>query len=105
MFFTKLDQFPKYFSKHYDIRQAGDFVEQNLTGWDIIEYSLEAGEQNGINDPDYLKKVDTFAQWYRSQPKVAYVKACFTAPFQLNSKMLAPVKRAISRGATRSSTF
>jgi hypothetical protein len=71
------DNFVKYFSKKYDIRRSTDFVEENLRGWDIIEYSLESGEPSGINNPEYLSTVDEFAEWYRRQPRVSYV-ATFT---------------------------
>ncbi|MHC4676742.1 MAG: efflux RND transporter permease subunit, partial [Planctomycetota bacterium] len=37
------DNFIKYFGERYDIRKASDFVEENLTGLDVIEYSLESG--------------------------------------------------------------
>ena len=62
------DKFVKYFSEDYDIRIASDFVEENLSGGDVIEYSLKAEGPGGINDPGYLLKVDEFAEWYRQQP-------------------------------------
>ncbi|MDH3390453.1 MAG: MMPL family transporter [Desulfobulbaceae bacterium] len=81
------DNFMKYFSKKYDIRQSTDFMQKNLRGWDIIEYSLESGEPNGINSPQYLSKVDEFAEWYRTQPKVTFV-ATFTSTIKtLNKNM------------------
>ena len=81
------DQFVKYFSERYDIRRATDFVEANLTGWDIIEYSLESGEAGGINDPAYLARVDNFANWYRRQPKVVYVSTITDTMKRLNKNM------------------
>ena len=81
------DNFAKYFSKKYDIRRSTDFMQENLRGWDIIEYSLEAGEPNGINNPEYLSKVDEFAEWYRKQPKVAYVSTFTNTIKTLNKNM------------------
>jgi predicted RND superfamily exporter protein len=81
------DQFVKYFSERYDIRRATDFVEANLTGWDIIEYSLESGEAGGINDPVYLAKVDAFANWYRQQPNVVHVRTITDTMKRLNKNM------------------
>lgn len=81
------DQFVKYFSERYDIRRATDFVEANLTGWDMIEYSLESGEEGGINDPAYLARVDAFANWYRDQPKVVYVSTLTDTMKRLNKNM------------------
>jgi predicted RND superfamily exporter protein len=81
------DNFLKYFSKTYDIRQSTDFMQENLRGWDIIDYSLESGEPNGINNPQYLSKVDEFAEWFRRQSKVTYV-ATFTNTIKaLNKNM------------------
>ncbi len=81
------DQFIKYFSKRYEIRQATDFVQENLTGWDIIQYSLDAGEAGGINDPAYLAKVESFANWYRNQPKVVHVDTITDTMKRLNKNM------------------
>jgi predicted RND superfamily exporter protein len=81
------DQFLKYFSKRYDIRKATDFVEANLTGWDNIEYSLESGETGGISNPEYLAKVEEFANWYRNQPKVVHVSTITDTMKRLNKNM------------------
>ena len=69
------DDWIKNFSRRYDIRRAADFVQKNLTGLYVIEYSLDAGSAGGINDPAYLATVDRFADWYRRQPKVVHVDA------------------------------
>jgi predicted RND superfamily exporter protein len=81
------DDWIKYFDKRYDIRRATDFVEENLTGFHQIEYSLESGETGGINDPGYLASVDTFANWYRNQPKVAHVDTITETMKRLNKNM------------------
>jgi uncharacterized protein len=47
----------------------------HLTGFNFIEYSLSAGTSGGIAAPVYLHTVETFAQWYRQQPKVRHVYA------------------------------
>jgi uncharacterized protein len=81
------DNFLKYFSKKYEIRRATDFMQENLRGWDIIEYSLNSGEPNGIHKPEYLAAVDDFAQWYRSQPKVTFVSTITDTFKMLNKNM------------------
>jgi len=81
------DNFLKYFSKRYDIRRATDFMQKNLRGWDVIEYSLNSGEPGGIHSPEYLSKVDEFAAWYRKQPKVTYVSVFTTTIKTLNKNM------------------
>ena len=81
------DNFAKYFDHSFDIRKATDFIESHLTGFDIIEYSLKAGDSGGINRPDYLAKVDQFAQWYRQQPGVVHVNTITDVIKRLNENM------------------
>ncbi len=81
------DNFVKYFDTRYDFRRASDFVAENLSGMDIIEYSLDSGSPNGINDPEYLKKVEEFTNWYRTQPSVANVMSLTDIFKRLNKNM------------------
>jgi predicted RND superfamily exporter protein len=81
------DQFIKYFSERYPIRRATDFVEENLTGTDVIEYSLKSGEPGGISDPGYLATVEAFANWYRRQPKVVHVNTITDTMKRLNKNL------------------
>ena len=81
------DNFIKYFDQRYEIRQAADFIQANLTGLDNIEYSLDSGEAGGINDPAYLAKIEEFADWYRSQPKVTHVNVITDTIKRLNENM------------------
>ncbi len=81
------DDWIKYFDKSYDIRRATDFVEENLTGWHTIEYSLESGETGGISNPEYLATVEEFANWYRRQPKVVHVSTITDRMKRLNKNM------------------
>ena len=69
------DNWTRYFDESYEFRRDTDFVIENLTGLDRLEYSLESGQEGGINNPAYLRKVDRFANWFREQPEVTYVQA------------------------------
>ena len=81
------DDTVEYFDHSLPIRQAFDFVQENLTGVDSIAYSLPAGEENGIVDPDYLAQVEAFAQWYGSQPEVTHVSTFTDVVKRLNRNM------------------
>jgi predicted RND superfamily exporter protein len=81
------DDFVKYFSERYDIRKGSDFTKDNLTGVNRIEYSLRSGEPGGINDPEYLAKVEEFVGWYRHQPKVVHVSTITETMKRLNKNM------------------
>jgi len=81
------DDWVKYFDKRYDFRLATDFVQEHLSGWDAIEYSLESGETGGISEPGYLETVEAFANWYRQQPKVVHVNSITDTMKRLNKNM------------------
>lgn len=81
------DDFVKYFDDRYEIRRATDFVTDNLRGFNIIEYSLEAGGTGDISDPAYLARVEAFGNWYRRQPKVVHVDAVTDIFKRLNMNM------------------
>jgi len=81
------DNFIKYFDESYPVRRASDFTTQNLTGLDVIEYSLESGEPGGISNPEYLATVEAFANWYRKQPKVVHVDTITETMKRLNKNM------------------
>jgi len=81
------DDWVAYFSERYDIRKATDFVQRELTGFDLIEYSLESGESGGISEPDYLARVEAFADWFRGQPRVTHVNSLTEIMKRLNMNM------------------
>ncbi|MDF1643148.1 MAG: MMPL family transporter [Pseudomonadales bacterium] len=62
-----------YFDKGVSVRDATDFTEQHLTGVHSLVYSLDSGADNGINQPEFLRKVEAFSEWLRTQPHVAHV--------------------------------
>lgn len=81
------DNFVKYFDTSTEFRNHTDFMVDNLTGVDQIEYSLGAGESGGVSNPEYLKKLDEFAQWYRQQPGVMHVNTIADVMRRLNKNM------------------
>ena len=81
------DNMAQYFDDRYEFRRDTDYVIDNLTGLDKLEYSLSAGREGGITDPDYLREVDAFAEWYRQQPEVTHVQAFSDIVKRLNKNM------------------
>ncbi|MEJ2590308.1 MAG: MMPL family transporter [Candidatus Thiodiazotropha sp.] len=81
------DQFVKYFDQSNSFRRDTEFTTRHLTGIYMIEYSLDSGENGGINDPAYLQKVDDFARWYRQQPHVLHVNALSDVMKRLNRNL------------------
>ena len=81
------DNLAQYFDDRYEFRRDTDYVIDNLTGVDKLEYSLNAGREGGITNPDYLHKVNAFAEWYREQPEVTHVQAFSDIMKRLNKNM------------------
>lgn len=81
------DNFLTYFDRTFSFRRATDFLIENLGGWDVIEYPLQASEPGAIADPQYLTTIDQFAQWMRAQPKVKHVHCLSDTMKRLNRDM------------------
>lgn len=81
------NEFVKFFDKTVQFRTDTDFISENLTGIYNIEYSLGAGEADGISDPQYLKKLDKFDQWFRQQEEVMHVNTFSETMKRVNKSM------------------
>ena len=81
------DIFVHYFDETIDFRVDSDFTTDNLTGIYNIEYSLDSGEPGGISNPEYLKDVEAFANWFRQQPEILHVNTYTDISKRLNKNM------------------
>ena len=81
------DNFLTYFDQSFAFRRATDFLIENLAGWDVVEYSIPSGQSNGITDPNYLRRLEAFANWCREQPKVIFVYTFVDTIKRLNRDM------------------
>ena len=81
------DNLTQFFDERYKVRRDADYIIENLTGLEKLEYSLNAGKESGITDPDYLGTVEAFAEWYRQQPEVTHVQAFSDIMKRLNKNM------------------
>ena len=86
--YIKLDDtWTTYFGHEFEIRSHSDFLEDHLTGLNVIEYSVPSGEEGGINNPEYLANLDKFANWYRDQDGVNHVNVISDTIKRLNKAM------------------
>ncbi|MDD1779997.1 MMPL family transporter [Enterovibrio sp. ZSDZ35] len=69
------DNFVEYFDDRNSFRVQTDLVQDHWGGMGLIEYSFDAPEGKTVADPDYLKQLDAFAEWLRTQPHVNAVIA------------------------------
>ncbi len=81
------DNFVQYFDKGLAFRDGADFANDNLTGVYALEYSLKSTEAGGIADPEYMKHLANFANWYELQPNVNHVSPVTDIMTRLNRNM------------------
>jgi len=81
------EDFVSYFDKSIQFRNDTDFISENLIGIYTIEFSLNSGESDGISNPEYLKKVEEFENWFKKQESVVHVNAFTEVARRINKSM------------------
>ena len=81
------DEFVEYFDTSVKFRQDSDFINENLTGFYNVEFSVGSGESGGINNPEYLQKLNEFENWLEDQPEVVHVNAFTEVARRVNKSM------------------
>ena len=81
------DDFVEYFDDSFPIRIASDFAQERLTGLNVLEYSVPAGREGGVSDPEFLAGLERFAEWLRAQPNVRHVYALTDIVKRLNENL------------------
>ena len=71
----------------YEFRQSADFLSENFPGVETYEYPLDSGREGGITDIEYLKQVDAFAEWYRTQPEFVHIFSIADIMKRLNKSL------------------
>lgn len=67
------DDYVKYFSEETQFRQDTEYAIENLIGPNNIQFSLNSGKVGGVNEPDFLGKVQTFVDYLHTQEEVVHV--------------------------------
>ena len=81
------DDWTKQFDESYRFRRDTDFVIDNLTGLNSLEYSLDSGSEGGVTGIAYLRQVEAFADWAAAQPEVLHVRSFADIMKKLNRSM------------------
>ncbi len=81
------DVFPHYFSDDVQFRQDSDFADKHLGGLYRIDYSLQAADVGGIQDPVFLQQVQAFEDWWKTQPETIHVNSFTDIMARLNKNM------------------
>lgn len=78
------DDWVGYFDDRYQFHNDTEFILENLTGIDLLEYSIAADGEQGIFEPSYLSMLDRFTVWLRTQPEVVNVQSLSDVMKRLN---------------------
>ena len=81
------DEFVKFFDTTLQFRTDSDFASDHLTGFMVIEHSIGSGEDGGIAEPEYLAKLDSLAEFYKTLPNVVHVNHFGLVMKKLNMNM------------------
>jgi uncharacterized protein len=82
------DNFIEYLDESYQIRKDTELIaSEQVTGLDIIEYSISSGRSGGITTPQYLDGLDRLGKWFEQQPDVMTVATFADIMKRLNQKM------------------
>ena len=76
-----------FFKKGVPYREAAIFSQENLPGIKEIHFSVDCGEPNCVNSPEYLQALDQFSSWYEQQYGVEYVVSYVDIIKRLNRNM------------------
>ncbi len=76
----------EYFDPSIVFRTDSDYVAEHLTGTGHIDYSLVT-TTNGVQKPDFLKKVESYSDWLKQQPEVLSVNTITDTLKRLNKNM------------------
>ncbi|MFQ5527324.1 MAG: outer membrane lipoprotein-sorting protein [Thermoanaerobaculia bacterium] len=67
------DEWVKYFDHRVEFRTDAEFAIDHLGGLYLVEFSVPALEPEGVSEPEYLSRLESFTGWLRDQPEVTHV--------------------------------
>jgi hypothetical protein len=76
-----------YFDESVEFPKASRFYENHIGGFDRISFALDSGETNGINDPAFLNRVESFVNWLEQQSGVVHINSYTYVIKRLNKNM------------------
>ena len=99
---TYLDaDFIRYFDESFTYRTDSDFVEERLTGLNIIEFNVKSEGPDGINSPDYMRDIDAFSNWLKTHQKVTHVSSISETIKLIHEAMVDDTERSKSLPESR----
>lgn len=81
------DRFVEYFDSRITFRTDTEFLQDNIGGLYQIIYDLETGEEWGIAEPEYLRTLERFEAYWRTQEEVIAVDSFVATMKRINKAM------------------
>jgi len=81
------ERWHEFFDESFEVRQTIDRLDESLKGLHVLYFVADAERADGINDPEFLRQLDHFAQWLRQQPEVVHVTALSDTLKRLNQQL------------------
>lgn len=69
------DDYVEFFEEDHPFRVATEFTNARLTGMQYVEYVFDAGGDGNVLEPAFLRELDAYAEWLRTQPEVRKVSS------------------------------
>ena len=83
----------RYLKKDYVFTRHLDAIQEALTGATSMIYNFNSGQDGGVSQPEFMAKVDAFAQWAGEQPEVRHVSSYTDTMKRLNQDLHAGDER------------
>ena len=81
------ERWHSYFDETFEVRLTIDAVADRMRGLHVLRYALDSGVEQGVNDPEYLRRVDAFSSWLLEQDGVHHVTPISDTLKRLNRNM------------------
>ncbi len=81
------DRFSEMIHEPHIFRSDTTAIDEHFGALYTANYDADSGSENGIADPEYLRKLDAFAEFLRVQPEVRSVHSFADVVKRLNQSM------------------
>ncbi|MGL1901721.1 MAG: MMPL family transporter [Fibrobacterales bacterium] len=79
----------KYFEEGTEFRSASEYMDENIIGTNPVEFQFDSGEQEGMSNPLFLKKIERFVEYIKDSPEfdITYTSSIVDVVKRLNKTM------------------
>ena len=81
------ERWHEFFDESFEVRRTIDHIDSSLEGLHVLFFVADSHQSDGINNPQFLNQLDSFAKWLREQPEVVYVTALSDTLKRLNQNL------------------